>query len=409
MKSKITLLILLLSLIGYAQNGINYKAVIKDNLGNVVANSNDIVVQFNILEGATNVYSETHNPESDSNGIIIVNIGEGTLISGDFSTIDWENGNQSLNVQVNTGTGLQDMGTSEFKVVPYALSSGDKSWETEIDNVHVLSKNVGIGTDTPTELLHISDDDKAGINLTVPNFGDTTALEFRNGISPSFYSYYKIQNQSDILSFELDSDIFVETGFQNKMTLSNLGLALENGFRINEFSTDFTLAGNSNTVVPTEAAVKGYVDNATSNTISIPAYAMAIPQSSTIITINDFGLKWENNFSSSAKIAIKKPNNYKGGNVEFSIFYYVLTSSSGMVQFFIRPNSFNNTNHLGDASSITSSGVFVSASSGSGILYEQIITIPANTLTNDWWYIKIQRNIGSFTGDVSVISAALTY
>jgi len=47
------------------------------------------------------------------------------------------------------------------------------------------------------------------------------------------------------------------------MSLNNLGFALENGTRINEFSTDGTLADNSNTIVPTEAAVKTYVDNAT--------------------------------------------------------------------------------------------------------------------------------------------------
>ena len=45
------------------------------------------------------------------------------------------------------------------------------------------------------------------------------------------------------------------------MTLSNSGLELENGTRINEFSSDGTLAGNSNNAIPTEAAVKAYVDN----------------------------------------------------------------------------------------------------------------------------------------------------
>jgi hypothetical protein len=120
MKIKFTLLILLITLIGYSQNGINYKAVIKDDLGNVVA-TEGIFVQFAILEsGTTNVYTETHSPTTDDNGIIVINIGEGTPTSGNFSTIDWTNNNHFLNVQVNIGSGFVDMGTTPFKPVPYS-------------------------------------------------------------------------------------------------------------------------------------------------------------------------------------------------------------------------------------------------------------------------------------------------
>lgn len=123
MKTKITLLILLLGIIGYAQNGINYKAVIKDDNGNVLANDN-IFIQFAILEGGTtNVYTETHSPSTDANGIIIVDIGEGIPTSGNFSNIDWDSDDYLLNVQVNTGSGFVDMGTTQFKSVPYAKSA----------------------------------------------------------------------------------------------------------------------------------------------------------------------------------------------------------------------------------------------------------------------------------------------
>ncbi|WP_299335802.1 tail fiber domain-containing protein [uncultured Psychroserpens sp.] len=130
MKSKFTILILLLTCLSYAQNGINYKAVIKDNIGNVLVNEN-IFVQFAILEGgSTNVYTETHAPTTDENGIIIINIGEGTPTSGNFSTIDWGSNDHSLNVQINTGSGFVDMGTTEFKSVPYAKVA-DKAMSSE--------------------------------------------------------------------------------------------------------------------------------------------------------------------------------------------------------------------------------------------------------------------------------------
>jgi len=49
---------------------------------------------------------------------------------------------------------------------------------------------------------------------------------------------------------------------QTRLDLTGLQLQLENGAEINEFSTDGTLAGNSDTAVPTEKAVKTYVDGA---------------------------------------------------------------------------------------------------------------------------------------------------
>jgi hypothetical protein len=103
---------------------INYKALIKDGSGNVVVSEN-ITIQFIILEGATNVYQETHTPTTDANGIAIVNIGEGSVDSGNYNAIDWSSDDHYLNVQINTGSGLTDIGTTQFMAVPYALSAAN--------------------------------------------------------------------------------------------------------------------------------------------------------------------------------------------------------------------------------------------------------------------------------------------
>ncbi|MFL0353178.1 tail fiber domain-containing protein [Xanthomarina sp. GH4-25] len=124
MKTKfLILLALLFSVISFAQQGINYKAVIKDNSGNVVANQT-VTIQFSILKGAeqNNQYTETHNPTTDNNGIVIVNIGEGTLVNGNYATINWGSEDHFLKVEVDTGSGFENMGTTEFKAVPYALN-----------------------------------------------------------------------------------------------------------------------------------------------------------------------------------------------------------------------------------------------------------------------------------------------
>lgn len=116
-----TFLMLFFVLTANAQNGINYKAIIKDGSGAAIVNA-EVTVQFTILEnGTTSVYQETHNPTTDANGIVIVNIGEGTVVSGVFNDINWGANPHFLKTEINTGSGLTDMGTTEFKTVPYAL------------------------------------------------------------------------------------------------------------------------------------------------------------------------------------------------------------------------------------------------------------------------------------------------
>lgn len=122
---KITLLLALLFVLGIFNGfsqGINYKALIKDGNGAPITNQM-IDVQFTILQGAaeTNVYQESHSTLTDDNGIIIVNLGEGNILSGDFGMIDWASDYYALKTEVDIGAGYVDMGTSLFKTVPYAL------------------------------------------------------------------------------------------------------------------------------------------------------------------------------------------------------------------------------------------------------------------------------------------------
>ena len=266
MKSTLTLLIaLLISLSSFAQGyGINYKAVIKDDSGNILTNQN-LKVKFAIVDLSDNIdYGETHTTTTDTNGIVILIIGDGTEdVIGDYYDLDWANGFYRLRVEIDIAPydTFVTLGTTPFQAVPLALNSLDNLWQFNNDNAIALGEKVGIGTDTPSELLHIYDGDKAAINLEVPSYSDESQIEFRNGLETGFHSFYKILNRSDLLRFELDTDITATAGYESKMTLSSSGLALENGSRINEFSIDGTLSGNSHNTVPTEAAVKAYVDN----------------------------------------------------------------------------------------------------------------------------------------------------
>jgi hypothetical protein len=125
MKKTISIVLLLLVTVGmYAQNGINYKALIKDNLGVAIANGT-IDVKFTIISetGPTDVYLETHTgATTDANGIVILTIGSViTPTLGVFADIDWGSATHSLKVEIDTGAGLVDIGTTQFMSVSYAL------------------------------------------------------------------------------------------------------------------------------------------------------------------------------------------------------------------------------------------------------------------------------------------------
>lgn len=129
MKNTLSIVLIMLFTVTIYAQGINYKAVIKDDTGGVVV-TQTIKVQFQILQGAgmTNVYQETHTPTTDANGIIVINIGEGTTnVVGDFTAIDWGIDSHFLNTQIEivSGAGLINIDTTAFMAVPYALHASN--------------------------------------------------------------------------------------------------------------------------------------------------------------------------------------------------------------------------------------------------------------------------------------------
>src|SRR5437016_3496065 len=112
MKTKITSLIALFSIAfaftAFAQvtNKINYQAVARNASGNVLVSQN-ISVRLSILDGpgGSVLYSEYHNTATNQFGLFTVKIGGGTLVSGNYNSINWGNGNQYLKTELDpTGT-----------------------------------------------------------------------------------------------------------------------------------------------------------------------------------------------------------------------------------------------------------------------------------------------------------------
>ncbi len=113
------------SALAQSPESFNYQAVIRNSDGEIVSNEN-IGIQFRLLSGSTSgnaVYQETFNVETTNNGLITLKIGTGNSVSGDFTTIDWSEGQYFIetSIDLDGGSQFEVLGTSQLLSVPYAL------------------------------------------------------------------------------------------------------------------------------------------------------------------------------------------------------------------------------------------------------------------------------------------------
>lgn len=179
-----------------------YQAVVRDGSGDIITDQ-QVGLQVSILQGSTSgtaVYVETHPPTTNGFGLINLKIGKGTVVSGDFSMIDWGNDSYFIKIEIDAtgGTSYTEMGTSQLLSVPYALHAETVKNITETDPVFEASVSGGItATDTgywnnkldaeadgsvTNEIQTIS---RTGLTVTLSNGGGTfqdSVNVYTNGI-----------------------------------------------------------------------------------------------------------------------------------------------------------------------------------------------------------------------------------
>ena len=128
MKKNILLAVfcLVLSAMSFAQvpQMMSYQAVVRGSDNSLVTNS-EVSVRISILQGSadgTAVYTETHSATTNTNGLVAIEIGDGTS-SDDFSAINWANGPYFVKTEtdVNGGDNYDVIGVSQLLSVPYAM------------------------------------------------------------------------------------------------------------------------------------------------------------------------------------------------------------------------------------------------------------------------------------------------
>lgn len=147
-----------------APEKMSYQAVMRNGSGQLLVNQ-AIAVKASILQGSpagAAVYSERLTGNTNANGLISLEIGTGTVLTGTFATINWPAGSYYLKTETDPagGTSYTIVGTSQLLSVPYAMyakSAGGGGgsfaipYSTTVNNASALFSLINDGDGTSLE------------------------------------------------------------------------------------------------------------------------------------------------------------------------------------------------------------------------------------------------------------------
>lgn len=156
-----------------------YQSVARNAGGQTLVNS-PVGIRLSIVESSMTgnvIYTEEHSVITNDFGLFSLSVGGGSVVLGDFSTIDWGNSTKFLQIEADFagGNNYSEMGTSQLLSVPYALyakysgvpilPNGDSpgntvfwdgsNWITNNSNIYNNGNFVGIGTSAPVQKLDV--------------------------------------------------------------------------------------------------------------------------------------------------------------------------------------------------------------------------------------------------------------
>jgi hypothetical protein len=154
---------------------IPWQAVVRDTSWNPLPNQL-VSFRFTIHTGTstgTTVFQEMDTITTNKLGMVNLEIGGGTVVSGTFNSINWSSGREFLQVELDPlgGSNYTNMGTPQMMSVPYALYSGNGYWSSGSSNLFVsdTTKQVAIGTSTASTALTVRGNFQASQNYSDNN------------------------------------------------------------------------------------------------------------------------------------------------------------------------------------------------------------------------------------------------
>jgi hypothetical protein len=256
-KLRLTLTILFSYSITFAQSPdlFSYQGIARDNQGVALQNqaiSLKIIIweQFPTPSGI-NVYEETHSVTTNQFGLFTVQIGAGTVVSGNISTINWNPGHSffiETAMDATGGTNYTQMGISQLLSVPFAKLAtevmNDKVNDADFDPNNEL-QSLSYSNDT----LTISNGNFVIIPTTIDTDDQNLSLSndtlyIQDGNNVYLGSYINTDNQTlslsnDTLYISNGNNVFLPdnvfdgdsstTNELQTLTYSNDTLYLSNG------------------------------------------------------------------------------------------------------------------------------------------------------------------------------------
>ena len=160
----------------------SYQAVVRNASNDLVTNQS-VGIKISILQGSatgTPVYVETQTPTTNANGLVSMEIGNGTVVNGDFTTINWANGPYFIKTETdpNGGSNYSITGTSQLLSVPYALyaEKADNVFSGDFNDLSNVPSGLSDGDD-----VNDADHDPSNEIQTISKTGNTITLSNGGG------------------------------------------------------------------------------------------------------------------------------------------------------------------------------------------------------------------------------------
>lgn len=115
-----------------------YQSLLRNSRGTVLGNQR-ISAKVRILKASANgtaVYEETQSTTSDASGVITLEVGSGTVVTGNFANIDWLADDYFLKTEIDPigGSNYILTTTQQLLSVPFAFVSGKTAKLVGIDS-----------------------------------------------------------------------------------------------------------------------------------------------------------------------------------------------------------------------------------------------------------------------------------
>lgn len=169
------------SVFAQAPEKMSYQALLRDANSSLIT-SQAVSMQISILQGSisgTAVYSETQTTTTNINGLVSLEIGTGSVVSGIFNNINWSNGPYYIKTETDPtgGSNYTITGTSQLMSVPYALHANIA------DSVPTPTYSIGIWPELGGYVFWVSPDGKHGLVSEIQDQGLTTWYGTQEAIS----------------------------------------------------------------------------------------------------------------------------------------------------------------------------------------------------------------------------------